>query len=69
MLAENPRWMRETRSQYPQKMHAGASIILIDGNLTIETYLNMIRDVVAPVLANLYPHAMNQSLLKVNVWL
>lgn len=74
--AENPNWMRETHTQYPQKVNVWAGIIgdhiigpiFIDGNLTAEKYLNMLRNEVIPALANLYPNAIDPSLPNGNVW-
>jgi hypothetical protein len=60
--AANPHWMRENHSQYPEKVNVWAGIlndrilgpIFIDGNLTGEKYLNLLRDELVPVLAALF---------------
>lgn len=59
-LAENPHWMRETRTQDPPKVNVWAGIIgeniivLIYIALIDNKYLSMIRDEVVSGLANLY---------------
>lgn len=74
--AENPHWIRETHTQYPQKVNVWAGIIgdhiigpiFIEGNLTAAKYLNILRDEVVPALANLYPNALHPTLPSETVW-
>ena len=58
----NPHWMRETNSQYPQKLNVWAGIVgthiigpfFIDGTLTAEKYLTMLRDDIVPSIRNIF---------------
>ncbi|EFN81575.1 hypothetical protein EAI_17384, partial [Harpegnathos saltator] len=55
---ENPHWMRESKTQYPQKLNVWAGIInnhligpfFIDGNLTAQRYENMLRNEIIPTI-------------------
>ena len=61
---ENPRWMREDHTQYPQKLNVWAGFcsrgivgpFVINGNLNGETYLQLLRNEVVPAIANLFEH-------------
>lgn len=54
--------MRETKSQYPQKLNVWARIIgthiigpfFINGTLTAEKYLTMLRDDIVPAIRNIF---------------
>lgn len=54
--------MRETKSQYSQKLNVWAGIIgthiigpfFIDGTLTAEKYLTMLRDDIVPAIRNIF---------------
>lgn len=62
--AVNPRWMTETHTQRPQKVNVWIGILghniigpfFIEGNLTSESYLELLRDHVTPQLELLYPN-------------
>ena len=53
---ENPHWMREVRTQHPQKLNVWAGLFrtqivgpfFIDGNLTTEKYLDLLQNVTIP---------------------
>lgn len=55
---ENPHWMREDKSQYPQKLNVWAGILnnriigpfFIDGNLNAQNYEVMLRDQIVPAI-------------------
>lgn len=59
---QNPHWMMEAHTQYPEKVNVWAGIVgdrilgpyFIDGNLTGEKYLELLMDLV-PALVELYP--------------
>lgn len=61
---ENPRWIMECHTQYPQKVNVWAGIVenrilnpfLIDGNLTGERYLEFLENDLVPCLATLFPN-------------
>ncbi|XP_018375240.1 PREDICTED: uncharacterized protein LOC108769006 [Trachymyrmex cornetzi] len=54
----NPNWMRDNRTQYPEKLNVWAGILrnriigpfFIDGNLTAEKYEDMLRNQIVPVI-------------------
>jgi len=58
----NPHWMRESKSQYPQKLNVWAGIVgehiigpfFIDGNLTAQKYEAMLRDDIVPTVRNIF---------------
>jgi len=58
----NPHWMRESRTQYSQKLNVWAEIVgthiigpfFIDGTLTAEKYLTMLRDDIVPAIHNIF---------------
>jgi transposase len=58
---ENPHWMREVRTQNPQKLNVWAGLFgrqivgpfFIEGNLTSEKYLDMLQNVIVPEIQNL----------------
>ncbi|KAJ8912413.1 hypothetical protein NQ315_013480, partial [Exocentrus adspersus] len=60
----NPRWMRESHTQYPQKINVWAGIIgdkiigpfFIEGNLNGPAYLNLLQNSIIPELARLFPN-------------
>lgn len=55
---ENPHWMREDKSQYPQKLNVWAGILnnriigpfFIDGNLNAQNYEAMLRELIVPAI-------------------
>ncbi|EFN76733.1 hypothetical protein EAI_04129, partial [Harpegnathos saltator] len=57
---ENPHWMNDLRTQYPQKLNVWAGIcsrgiigpFLIDGNLNAEKYENLLRNHIIPDIRN-----------------
>ena len=59
---QNPHWMMEAHTQYPEKVNVWAGIVVdsvleqcfIDRNLTGEKYLELLMDLV-PALVELYP--------------
>lgn len=59
--AENPHWMREDKSQYPQKLNVWAGIVnnriigpfFIDGNLDAEKYEAMLRNDIVPAITEI----------------
>jgi len=58
----NPHWMRESKSQYPQKLNVWAGIVgehiigpfFIDGNLTAQKYEAMLCDDIVPTVRNIF---------------
>lgn len=60
---ENPHWIRETRTQRPEKINVWTGILgnniigpfFIDGNLTADKYLNLLREQIVPALETLGP--------------
>jgi len=58
----NPHWMRESKSQYPQKLNVWTGIVgehiirpfFIDGNLTAQKYEAMLRDDIVPTVRNIF---------------
>lgn len=58
----NPHWMMQVHTQRPQKLNVWMGIVgdafigpfFIEGNLTSEKYLDLLRDSVLPALQNLY---------------
>ncbi|XP_011859565.1 PREDICTED: uncharacterized protein LOC105557041 [Vollenhovia emeryi] len=67
---ENPHWMREHRTQYPEKVNVWAGILcnriigpfFIDGNLTSEKYVNLLNDNIIPAIQAIVGDAFE------NVW-
>lgn len=74
--AENPHWIRETHTQYPQKVNVWAGIIgnrvvgpkFFDGALTSDIYLEFLRDELIPSLAVLYPNEVDADIPANTVW-
>lgn len=58
----NPHWMRESKSQYPQKLNVWAGIVgehiigpfFIDGNRTAQKYEAMLCDDIVPAVRNIF---------------
>ena len=58
---DNPRWMSELHTQYPEKVNVWAGILgnhiigpfFIDGNLTGQKYLDLLRQRIIPEIRNL----------------
>jgi len=56
--AENPHWLREHKTQYPEKLNVWAGILndtiigpfFIQGNLTAEKYVNMLQNEIVPAI-------------------
>lgn len=73
---ENPRWMREEHTQYPQKVNVWAGIInntiigpfFLPGILTGDSYLEFLRNEVMPDLIQRFPNQNNPHLLDDNIW-
>lgn len=67
---ENPHWMKEHHTQYPQKVNVWAGILcnhiigpfFIDGNLTAQKYVDLLTDDIVPAIQNLVGRAFE------NVW-
>lgn len=61
---ENPHWIRENHTQYPQKINVWAGIIghriigpfFIEHNLNGDSYLELLRNRIVPALAALFPN-------------
>lgn len=73
---ENPHWMTDTHTQYPQKVNVWAGIIndriigpfFFEENLTGQRYLTFLRNQLIPVLTNIFPNANNPNLPNDNIW-
>lgn len=73
---ENPHWMEQDHTQYPQKLNVWAGIIgsriigpfIIHENLTGDIYLNLLRHSVLPQLINLFPNPANPQLLRNDIY-
>lgn len=60
----NPGWMREHHTQYPEKLNVWAGIVgnkiigpfFIEGNLNGANYLNLLENSVIPELVRLFPN-------------
>ncbi|EFN68079.1 hypothetical protein EAG_05235, partial [Camponotus floridanus] len=58
---ENPHWMRDCHTQYPEKVNVWAGILcnriigpfFIDGNITAESYLDLLRNRIIPGIQNI----------------
>ena len=67
---ENPHWMRQLHTQYPQKINLWAGFcvrgiigpFLIDGNLNGEQYLQLLQNNIVPAIHNLFNGNVN------NIW-
>lgn len=59
---ENPHWMAERHTQYPEKLNVWAGILgtniigpfFIDGNLTGQKYLDLLREQIIPQIEDIY---------------
>lgn len=64
----NPHWMATVHTQHPQKVNVWAGIIghniigpfFINGNLTAEKYLQLLRENIVPQIIHLFPNNNNQ---------
>jgi hypothetical protein len=73
---ENPRWMREHHTQYPQKINVWAGIVknkiigpyFFDNNVNGLNYLHFLQNFLIPTLVNLYPSRNNPGILDENLW-
>lgn len=73
---QNPRWMREIRTQYPQKLNVWAGLIgnriigpfFFNGNLTAEMYLDFLQNYLIPSLAEIFPNHENPNLPSQRIW-
>jgi len=67
---EHPHWMRDSHTQYPQKVNVWAGIILnriigplfIEGNINSQNYCNLLRNQVIPAIEDIVGDAFH------NVW-
>lgn len=74
---ENPHWMHEAHTQYPQKVNVWAGIIgdrilgpfFFDANLTGERYLDFLQFELVPALAILFPNEHDPDVPNNNIWL
>lgn len=72
----NPHWIRETHTQFPQKVNVWAGIIgdqilgpiFLDGNLNGATYLTLLRDDLMPALAVLFPNELDPDFPDERIW-
>lgn len=66
---ENPHWMRESHTQYPEKVNVWAGIIqnqiigpfFIEGNLNSVQYLHMLEDQILPEIINRRGHNLQST--------
>lgn len=73
---ENPHWMREECTQYPEKVNVWAGIVrnhivgpfFIDGNLNGNKYLELLQNNIVPTLTNLYPDPANPQVPANVIW-
>lgn len=72
----NPRWMRQVHTQYPQKINVWTGMIddniigpfFIEGNLTGHRYLDLLTNNIVPAIARLYPHPNNPLIPAEDIW-
>lgn len=73
---ENPHWMREGHTQWPEKVNVWAGIIgdqvigpiFFNGNLNGETYLQFLEEELIPNLAILFPDHLEADVPNHNIW-
>lgn len=73
---ENPKWMREHHTQYPQKVNVWAGIVrnkiigpyFFDGTVNGRTYLHFLMNFLIPTLMNLFPSANNPGNIDETLW-
>lgn len=73
---ENPKWMREHHTQFPQKINVWAAIVenrligpyYFEATLNGPRYLQFLQDNVIPNLAILFPNANNPAIPNENLW-
>lgn len=73
---ENPRWMREHHTQYPQKINVWAGIVrnkilgpyFFDGNVNGQKYLQCLQEFLIPNLVNLFPSRNEPGVHCENLW-
>lgn len=74
--AENPHWMEEMHTQHPQKVNVWAGIIgthvigpfFLNGNLTADTYLTLLREKVIPAVIQIFPNRENPQVIANDVY-
>lgn len=74
---ENPHWVRETNTQYPEKTNVWAGIIgrqvigpiFFDDTLTGERYLEFLEHELVPALRALYPSQLDPDLYDERIWM
>lgn len=72
----NPHWMEETHTQRPGKVNVWCGIIgphiigpvFINGNLTSEKYLQMLREDIVPQIRRLFPNYNNGNIPAEQIW-
>lgn len=73
---ENPHWIRDEHTQYPEKVNVWAGIVgnyvigpfFINDNLNRDNYLVLLQNNVVPRLANLYPDPANPQVPANMIW-
>lgn len=73
---QNPHWIRESHSQYPEKVNVWAGIIgdhvigpkFFNGNLTGEQYLAFLQEDLIPCLSALFPNPIDPDLFDDRIW-
>lgn len=73
---ENPHWIHEAHTQYPQKVNVWAGIInnrilgpyFFENNLTAERYLDFLSFDLFPSLAVIFPNADNPDIPHDRIW-
>lgn len=71
----NPHWICETHTQNPQQVNVWTVIItdrilrliVIDGNVTKQIYLEFLHDELFPTLAVMYPNSEDTDILNATV--
>lgn len=73
---QNPHWMEESHTQYPQKLNVWAGIIrgriigpfFLRENLNSNRYLQLLREQIVPALNHLFPNQTNRERPSDEIW-